>query len=849
MNTFTRYILFLLASVSIIACSRKKDTFVNRNFHAVTAEYNILYNGQVAYEQGREEISQNYADNYWDLLPVERLAVDDKILLPDSVRNQNFGRAEEKAVKAIQKHSMQISGKERNPQMDEAYLLLGKSRYFDQRFVPALDAFNYILYRYPASNNITHARIWREKTNIRLGNEKLAVKNLKKILESSRLDKKDIADASASLAQAYVNLNHLDSAAVSLTKTAEFTAEDSEKGRYFYILGQLNNRLGKPAVANNFFDKVIDLKRKSPRIYYVNAYVQKARNYDLDSGDPQFLLNVLTELEQDRENRPYLDKIYFQLGEYYKNIDSLEIATAYYNKSLASPSSDIFLKSINYEILANLSFDAAEYQTAGKYYDSTLTYMSPELLEFRTIKKKRENLENVIRFERIAEETDSILMLADMSSDQLLEYFTKYTDTLKATAVKEMEAGELPVYTSGIGPRTNFPSAGVPPAGDITTGNAGNVFYFYNPIRVSKGAQEFIKTWGSRPLADNWRWSTRAMNQSTVNAQERLMEVNFDNDPVYDPLTYVSQVPKDEITLDSLVKQRNEAYYQLGIIYHENYREYALAAERFEFLLENDPEERFILPAKYNLYNIYGAQGRIRDQETMKMDILENYPDSRFAIFIKNPEAVTVSKNEPEILYQNLYKQFEEQEYSLVIEGGQELIDKYPGDPVIPKVELLIAQATARLYGLEAYTEALGKLASNYSQTEEGQKAQSLLNKGIPQLKTLEFSKDSLQNNYKLVYPVQADESEKETEIKNVITKAIAELGYGNLKVSVDIYDPAQKFIVVHGLTGKDRAQGFRELLLNNKNYKLDREAFVISSENYRIVQIKKNLRNFLELN
>jgi hypothetical protein len=34
--------------------------------------------------------------------------------------------------------------KRRNFQIDEAYLLLGKARYYDQRFIPALDAFNYI---------------------------------------------------------------------------------------------------------------------------------------------------------------------------------------------------------------------------------------------------------------------------------------------------------------------------------------------------------------------------------------------------------------------------------------------------------------------------------------------------------------------------------------------------------------------------------------------------------------------------------------------------------------------------------------------------------------------------------
>jgi hypothetical protein len=48
---------------------------------------------------------------------------------------------------------MNIGG-EKNFQIDEAYLMLGKSRYYDQRFIPALDAFNYILYKYPNSSKI-----------------------------------------------------------------------------------------------------------------------------------------------------------------------------------------------------------------------------------------------------------------------------------------------------------------------------------------------------------------------------------------------------------------------------------------------------------------------------------------------------------------------------------------------------------------------------------------------------------------------------------------------------------------------------------------------------------------------
>ncbi|GAA4309951.1 hypothetical protein GCM10023115_34970 [Pontixanthobacter gangjinensis] len=842
MNTFTRIGLFLILSVAIYSCSRKKDTFINRNYHAVTAEYNTLYNGQVAFQQGREEINQNYADNYWDILPVERLDVDDKILLPDSVRNQNFGRAEEKAVKAIQKHSMQIGGKERNPQMDEAYLLLGKARYFDQRFIPALDAFNYILYRYPASDNINHARIWREKTNIRIGNEKLAIKNLKKILDSDRIDNQDIADASASLAQAYINLNEIDSAVVPLQNAAQFTDINAEKGRYYFILGQLHNRLGEIASANASFDEVIELHRKSPRIYYVNAYVQKAQNYDLNNNDNQYLLELLTELEENRENRPYLDKIYFQLGEYYRQLDSIEQAVAYYNKSLRSPSSDIYLKSVNYQILAEMNFDEARYQEAGSYYDSTLTNMSPELLEFRTIKKRRENLEDVIKYEKIAEETDSILRLAGLSEDERIAFFTTYTDELRTRAAEELEKGELPVYTANIGPQDNFPSANVPPAGD-----AGNAFYFYNPLRISRGAQEFLRIWGTRELKDNWRWGSAALNQSSINAQETLMDVNLDNDPRYDPMTYVSQIPGEQSVLDSLATQRNLAYFQLGVIYNENYQEYELAAERLEFLMENEPEERLILPAKYNLYKIYGAQGRLALQEQMKNDILQNYPDSRYAAFIRNPGSVPIDQNSPELVYNDLFRKYEAQQYDEVIALANENVSQLTGDPIVPKLELLKARAAGRIMGVDAYEQALSYVAVTYPQTAEGRKAQDILNNSIPELKSLEFRPDSLQTNFKLIYPVANVAKEESEKLKTTIEKALSELDYNKLKVSLDVYDVERSFIVVHGFQEKSRVLGFEELLRKNKNYKIDRVAFAMSAENYRIVQIKKTLRSYLD--
>jgi hypothetical protein len=77
-----------------------------------------------------------------ETLPIER-QITDEVTAEGKAKNADFELAETKATKAI--HSMNIDGRERNFQIDEAYLLLGKTRYYDQRFIPALDAFNYII--------------------------------------------------------------------------------------------------------------------------------------------------------------------------------------------------------------------------------------------------------------------------------------------------------------------------------------------------------------------------------------------------------------------------------------------------------------------------------------------------------------------------------------------------------------------------------------------------------------------------------------------------------------------------------------------------------------------------------
>ncbi|HEY4628434.1 MAG TPA: gliding motility protein, partial [Flavobacterium sp.] len=138
-NTF-RQLISIGFLLFLIACSTKKDTFLARKSHALSTKYNILYNGQIGLDKGVVGIKANSKDDFWKRLPIEKMQIKEDFIVGEKPKNADFELAETKATKAIQKHSMNIDGREKNSQIDEAYLLLGKSRYFDQRFVPALDA-------------------------------------------------------------------------------------------------------------------------------------------------------------------------------------------------------------------------------------------------------------------------------------------------------------------------------------------------------------------------------------------------------------------------------------------------------------------------------------------------------------------------------------------------------------------------------------------------------------------------------------------------------------------------------------------------------------------------------------
>ncbi len=703
---------------------------------------------------------------------------------------------------------------------------------------------------------------------MRLGNDALVIKNITKMLKETHSKKQVLADANALLAASFLNLEQKDSAIVKLKKAVNFSTHNNEKARYRFILGQLYQEKGEKDQARAYYEAVIKMNRKADRKYMMHAQARLAEMFDYQNGDKFAFDEKYHKLLANRENRPFLNILNYQMGVFYDKIGKEDKALDYYNASLEKAQADNYLIASDYRNIGNLHFRNARYPLAAKYYDSTLVKLNPKTREFIHIEKVRKNLDEVILYEAIAVRNDSILHVVSLPETAKVAYFDGYIEKLKKAdeakrILEEKEAekqkniarnsqanvADVAVGANGKSvPKMPF----APPS--MSSLQAENNFYFYNPTTVSFGKVAFKKNWGKRTATGYWRLSSSenanaAFAKDTSLVAQKDMAIDSiakdkEDNPKYNADFYLNQLPTTTAAIDSVAKERNNAYYQLGIIYKEKFKENDLAAKKLEELLANKPEEKLILPSLYNLYKIYQVSDADK-AENIKNKIISQYPDSRYAQIINNGNVV-VEEGSPDAVYRKLYQQYLDEEFDVVLGKIDGLINQFSGEEVVPKLELLKANTIGKLKGLTAYKAALESVADTYPNTEEGKSAHNILADQIPLLEKRDFDFKA-SNHWKILYPLALDAENDKKAIQEKITKFINAENAQKLNLAFNSYTNNQGFVIIQGITTQEYAASVVQLLKENPSYKIATPAIIISNENYKIIQIKKNLNSYLE--
>ncbi len=721
--------LYLLSFGVLISCGTKKNTFLSRNYQALTTKYNVLFNGKQAFESGVTALNNDYKDDYWKRLPIEPIVFDDrKIAAPKfdnslgapgfvdtEVKKSDFDIAEEKAVKAIQVHSMNFKGRERNRQIDDAYLLLGKSRYYTQRFIPAIEAFNYVIENYPYANLINETKIWRAKANIRNDYEELAIESLDILLSKTDLPKLHREQAHTALAIAYTQLDSTHRVIEHLTKAIRIKEDPAQTARNMFVLGQIYSEQGKIDSARMVFKNLTKLK-KAPYRFKIYADIEIVNNTPKDTAS-ESLIARFQDLIKNRDNRPYLDVLYYQMGVLEENRDSVSDAIAFYQKSLRASKENIKQKTATFEKLGSLYFKEAKYQMANTYFDSVLqTAKKPFDLKILSVQRKSKRLADLIKYENRLAVNDSILRIAVLSKEDQTAFFSTYVAKLKKEDEKKAQQQLNAInFGSSFGQSVKQGSS-----------NKGK-WYFYNTQSLLFGEQEFEKVWGTRKLEDGWRWSDKS---TATTEQEETLTKNKTVDR-YDVAAYVKSIPSEKAVLDSLVYTRNEALFQLGLIYKEQFPNPKKAVQDFERLLDSEPDKKWVLPTYYHLYQLY--KNHYPNQENRyKTKLVEEYPESIFTKSILNPNAKVEQEakvSEIEEAYKKAYYLYKDNSFVEVVQEIDKLLPSITNSELLPKFELLKAYAIGKYQDVEAYKKALEFVAVTYATSEEGIKAKEIMAK------------------------------------------------------------------------------------------------------------------------
>ena len=301
-------VFFCAVILVAIGCSTKKDAAMNRFYHKTTSKFNPLFNGEEALRYGLLDITLNHNDNYWLRLPVDPYILPEAYASEEVATNEFFDRAQDKAILTVQKHSMLIKGEQRNNQIARAYLLLGKARYYNGKYLQAIEAFTYLVKNMSGDDLAVEAELWRSKSYLALGQHDRAARELINIAFSGALNNEQYAVSQAALADALLR-EEKDSLATEPLRKAFATEKSAYKrGRYAFLLGQLYEDLNYADSAIVAYQYVLDLNRRLPRELWIHARLAQLKN---NTPKDEETLKAYKRLLRSDENRRFRDKIHY----------------------------------------------------------------------------------------------------------------------------------------------------------------------------------------------------------------------------------------------------------------------------------------------------------------------------------------------------------------------------------------------------------------------------------------------------------------------------------------------------------------------------------------------------------
>lgn len=726
----------LACAVLLCGCSVKKNNFFSRNYHQMTTRYNVYFNGNQAFKSGLKNMENRHKEDYTNLLPVF-VSNNEQTR---SACSADMDYAIEKAAKAIDKHSITVKPRRRknkdsknyqtfrkkkefNKQLDKCYLLLGKAYFYNKKYAMANNTFRFIQRQYAEDEDVmTDVSLWLFRSLTEMGRYDEAGKQMSR-LEGVKLNRQQQEMLSAARTDFYVRQGLYAQAIPEGERLVNITKSLKRKPRYNFMLSQLYLKEGQDAQAMYALKKVVRFNFNYEMVF--NAKINMALAYQDGDGT---VVRKLNKMLRDPKNEEFRDRIYFALGNIEEKKGNEKEAIDLYWKSVRSSVDNDNQQALSFYKLGAYYFKNREYVTAQCCYDSCMFTMDSRYEDYDKLRTLVTDLTSLVVNLRTIQEQDSLLKMAALPESERTRVIDEKIQQIKDEENAAKEAARKAQTERSFFERNDMISRG----DDFSQGSNGGEWYFYNPMTVALGKNDFKRKWGRRKLEDNWRRQNKARIEFSDLTEEVAEEAGGKEEKADNKSRdyYLKKLPLGEEDKAISEKKVEDAYYKAGEIYLYKFNDPEKALECFDAFIARFTKSNNLPMVYYMSYAAAGKLGRTAAAEKYKADLVARFPDSDFAKGLQDPDYFRKVEGELkaiERMYEDAYSKYQQVYYTDARAVCEDILKKYPDNKLKSNVLLLRAMCMANTCPAPETREALNEVVASRPNKEIQEMANALL--------------------------------------------------------------------------------------------------------------------------
>ena len=710
-----KYINTLIVFWFCFGCSTQKDVAINRLYHQLNTKYNGLFYAQDYLKKGIKKINTTHQENYSELITVFK-----HIDLKSAQSAQPlFDQAIQKATIAIKQHSMEIEGVEKNKLINQAYLIIGKSKFYKQDYDSAINTFNYLVRKADNKEMAAEAVLWVAKCQEKLRNKQALIQRIYDLEENHILTKQQKSILFAIKAENEITYQNYKNAKQHLLSFINLTNNKTEKVRAQYLLGQISLVLDEKNDAKEFFTKV--LKSNPEYELAFNAKLNRAKTFIPNNDSFKKIKLDLEKMLVDKKNKEYRDQIYFAIANLELTNQDTIAAISSLKQSAHLSTNNNGQKIESHYILAKIFWKNQNYIESYHHSDSAYKLLGPETKKYAEIKRMLRNSKKIAQKYIRINYNDSIIGLALLSDKERNTIIDNFISELK---LKDEKEKSLSLDSRQTGSTFNSFEYNKQTQNSMNITSGGG-WYFYNPSAISLGYSEFMSRWGNRKLEDNWRRKNKNQIDELNDIMDEAQLEGPSEKEKYNRDYYISQLPLTKEKKEILFSEIETDYYDLAKIFKSDLQDYNMAISVFNELTERFPKTDYMQLIYFDLYNIYTLKQDTLQANSFSKKMELEFPDSNFLLNLKGEGPLNEKLLNDQKNYEKIYELYIQNTKAACIQIGQ-LKEQEVENIYIDKIDFLSILCEAKYQQKGVFISKLEEMRDKYPQSPLSKKSDSM---------------------------------------------------------------------------------------------------------------------------